>query len=1727
MRSHSQDTDEIQKAKRAKRSSQLIETALDPAVIEATASIFGNLPPLVDSAPGSPSYLEPTDVTDWPAQRDESPSSDRAFTESMLTSLRTSELAQMPVTPSKGASPTAIPLHFRRPPLSNSSTRSSSLSSPVVPQISTPSTAAAVRPRHIKSNSTEFPPSKEFRPLYLVERLASKQETEQVEEHLPSLPSSQSASTGHSLHEAEWERVEGDTHDGPPVFKTVDFGSANDGRYGDKIQRQDMDGAYPGLLDSAQSTPRATSFANELNKEANSPPPSPGRLVHSLHDLFPDSKSGSLISQPHPALDDLPPLPPSRSVSPDHDDRQTDSNEQSLTKEPSLQTANADTPRDLARASDDEPEPEPVSLGRSTSKKSKKGKKKGKVNEVGPTTSDNVSSVPLADPFVDIASDQPASSTIQSNDIERGMSIADGMQSPERLPVQTEAQVAEEAAYEFPSLTKKAKKGKKGSKAKDAAVAETDTRNESEEVLTTRDVRDSQATALLDEQPLDEARPQEAERFAFTTKKSKKDKKGKKAKATSTSETVEMPAAAEMGDEEDATETREVTMDEQTLSQDQDSFAFTTKKSKKDKKNKRKSLMTDTAEPPAASQSLDLVTTEPGRTAAQVNEPGSWAEEMSREAEVGQVQVQGPADEASRPQDEDFFSIPAKKSKKDKKKNKKKEQDFAASNIADEEPLGSTAKQSAEEAVIEDYLGPKALDDGNDDTGFSTPSKRKKGKKAKRASTYDSTPLESGNDVTEASPFEEDATMDKGRSSGTHLPEEPRPESIPLPEADDAEFDPVIHEVGPGSPAPDQHRPKELIEPSFDTLKQEGSSTVDFKKAEEAPLDDMASTPSKKNKKNGKKNKEIFEAETATAGPDSGIQHGESLASDVAAEDLVDDQSRGPSREEKDSRRQSETDKLHLGPPGQDLDDLEPTASVEASVGAESAAPIEKNKKNKKGKQVVDDEPRNIDVDTSRQDDTPVEPTPASIEDEFGGWAKKDKRGKKSKKGKGARQAEAETVDRGLGDPSSQDTNNSSTNASSLALEPQSKTERDSPLLEDTLVKKSKDKNRKNRWMPEDDGGTASPALTDPSNENRHGDVGEDLEKPTPGESSIPKSDGEEFDMADLVDSADESPKKAPIDGAYDDQSQPDQARSKDDKNIFGEQFNFQPGQSPAPPTGDEQDRDASLESESGRSRAEVGKSAVAAVAAAGLYEVARRKSKKDKTKKRRSGRGSEDLDSGYPLDTPDPREIVLPMDRPLEDEQLGLVQDQDEAVVNRDSAIQVSDSPPRSEGPAQPNIVRDSGYHDSTDSPTNRSTRRPFSPRRLPGAFPGSDLEMESPRAGQSRESSQVRANAPDRRGSAASFEAPRSTDGDDNVSDPLKVSIEYDPSYEVSVKRDGDKGMDQSEVEDSANQLPDNTRAPVIVRSRSTEEVADPSPITSTSKERNSYLFNSSPSTRDEHGNPRSTRELPAQTGNELESTRSEQTVRPSLFGGPIGINSDSQPSPRSPLDSIGTEQRRLNTIPEQGAEESPLARKQRGSRAAQDLTGPTDIESTETDKGFISTDELISRMSWPSVDDKEETVDIERVKSREVDRPTPSPALARPHDPDRRPPSAQSDQSRGSNRPLQTPDHDVFRPGSRVSNGSRGNDSFSGSGSGTPPLRRVDHSVSSDLRAASKRGQARLANERPASTSNPNLALQHDPRPSSSTYDPVKDKGKGRPRDMADVYVSIPPSDLVASC
>ncbi|KAI9653814.1 MAG: hypothetical protein M1831_005681 [Alyxoria varia] len=208
---------------RQSRPSSVVEPLYYEALFQA-ASI-----PLPDSRPGSPSSSDidhPDPMTVQVEHRDEG--------EATSTS-----------SPVRTPSTTAIPLRFRRPPHSPSTSKDFSHPSPTAADFSLPATPRAAKARPA---STEFKASHDIRPLYLVERNIKVPEPDAS---LPSLPSSHTTSRAPSVQDSSEEAyasapespnasVAGNEHE---LF--ADF---------DNSREQDRGENY---LDSGQTTPRA------------------------------------------------------------------------------------------------------------------------------------------------------------------------------------------------------------------------------------------------------------------------------------------------------------------------------------------------------------------------------------------------------------------------------------------------------------------------------------------------------------------------------------------------------------------------------------------------------------------------------------------------------------------------------------------------------------------------------------------------------------------------------------------------------------------------------------------------------------------------------------------------------------------------------------------------------------------------------------------------------------------------------------------------------------------------------------------------------------------------------------------------------------------------------------------------------------------------------------------------------------------------------------------------------------------------------------------------------------------------------------------------------------------------------------------------------------------------------------------------------------------------------
>lgn len=221
-----------------------------------------------------------------------------------LSAIRTSEI---PSSPMSTGSPTAVPLSFRRPPLSPTNPRAPMSSPGAAP--SSPLTTP--RTRQGRPKSTEFRNSKEFRPLYLVERRNfAKTTAPEIEEDLPSLPSSRTSSTHPSMEDlrAEFQAQEQDEYFPSSRMSAEMFRER--GRRHSHSYWQDGTKRHqsPDYLDSRSATP-VPGEAQRARDEATKPKPryefhSPSELLQdpALFDDVPPVDDGGAPHSPLPSV---------------------------------------------------------------------------------------------------------------------------------------------------------------------------------------------------------------------------------------------------------------------------------------------------------------------------------------------------------------------------------------------------------------------------------------------------------------------------------------------------------------------------------------------------------------------------------------------------------------------------------------------------------------------------------------------------------------------------------------------------------------------------------------------------------------------------------------------------------------------------------------------------------------------------------------------------------------------------------------------------------------------------------------------------------------------------------------------------------------------------------------------------------------------------------------------------------------------------------------------------------------------------------------------------------------------------------------------------------------------------------------------------------------------------------------------------------------------------------
>lgn len=447
------------------------------------------------------------------------------------------------------------------------------------------------------------------------------------------------------------------------------------------------------------------------------------------------------------------------------------------------------------------------------------------------------------------------------------------------------------------------------------------------------------------------------------------------------------------------------------------------------------------------------------------------------------------------------------------------------------------------------------------------------------------------------------------------------------------------------------------------------------------------------------------------------------------------------------------------------------------------------------------------------------------------------------------------------------------------------------------------------------------------------------------------------------------------------------------------------------------------------------------------------------------------------------------------------------ESRVNRDSAVHVSDSPIIPDSLPVHREIRDSGYQDTEASPVvdlgheNKAPGRGQEGATTDPFLQTFDRSVKIPM----EEESMLRPRTVSR--------------GALNLSSDSQTY--HAGNSEAGLERNRAKGTPTPET-----YLPRGLDTTHLAY----DDLREPSPVSSTTKDRSSILFQSSPSSREVRPDSPVQLQSPPRAQSSPDRDRAlSPTIDPttiaqarqephqSLFGGPKSHDNDIISPPMSPIPMNDTPRGALDTINEHNFQESPLHEKSR--RSLSDIGSPERGNARRRPqryirspplpehraKDMISTDDIISRLSWPAVDEEKHDVDLERSRSRTTDRQasgrqsvvSASSIPPKPVEGASRSFSGASIRSGDSiNAIIRTPP-DTVRSASGL--GFRN--------SATPPLRRVDRSASGDLRQAAKKR---------TSTSDA-VASSSSASASNYIYDPSEDKGKGRAGEMADVYVS----------
>ncbi len=468
-----------------------------------------------------------------------------------------------------------------------------------------------------------------------------------------------------------------------------------------------------------------------------------------------------------------------------------------------------------------------------------------------------------------------------------------------------------------------------------------------------------------------------------------------------------------------------------------------------------------------------------------------------------------------------------------------------------------------------------------------------------------------------------------------------------------------------------------------------------------------------------------------------------------------------------------------------------------------------------------------------------------------------------------------------------------------------------------------------------------------------------------------------------------------------------------------------------------------------------------------------------------------------------------------------------------RDSAINISSSPVTSEDVPFLSSVRDSGYPETESSPI------PSSETQCQGL--GSEETVDDLYGSTSREDTQ---------GYDQSHQKPEHLISRSPSIVPIEVDHDHDPAAsQPHERRNRSRSYNSDDSADSGFDIQRRRRRQAMSR-----EAREPSPVSSTTKDRSSALFNSSPSAREavidrpqeesastrndiirqeptwsfgSQGSPEPESEPEPQdlsressshhvtepisdptTYDKLTGRHADSSA--SLFGGPLGQDEDVVSESKSrPSSEVRGRRQPLDTISEGSRDRSSLHAKDK--HAFSNLGSPEAGFNQRRVRSPLATDDTLPRApgAGPAVNEEKASDDFDTNRGRNTEQ-----VSSRHGNLSNLPPNSREGEHRTASAASMRSDNSIHAM-IRTPDQLRSASGQSYRSTGTPPLRRVDRSVSGDLRGASRLSEAKLRAKTSEAESDSAVNI-----PSSSTYDPISDKGKSR-ADMADVYVSLQPT------